>query len=198
MRDYRSIRRLTQPLVEPVSLADAKRHCRVDTDADNDYIASLITAAREWVESYIDETLIHTQYAMKMDFFPPEVVLPRPPMATDGTTTAVSITYTLTDKSTTVMSTTRYRVDRDAYPGVIRTPYGMAWPSYLYDFNSITVTWWGGRGPDATAVPQRVKNAILMLVGYWYERRLAADANASEIPFGVKSLLDSMKWGSYQ
>jgi hypothetical protein len=33
----------------------------------------------------------------------------------------------------------------------------------------------------------------------WYERRMAADGiNLSEIPFGVKSLLDSAKWGSYR
>jgi hypothetical protein len=48
-------------------------------------------------------------------------------------------------------------------------------------------------------VPQRVKNAILWLVGMWYERRMAADSvSLSEIPFGVKSLLDSAKWGSYR
>jgi len=48
-------------------------------------------------------------------------------------------------------------------------------------------------------VEQRIKNAILWLVGMWYERRMAADAvNLSEIPFGVKALLDSAKWGSYQ
>jgi hypothetical protein len=33
----------------------------------------------------------------------------------------------------------------------------------------------------------------------WYERRLAADSmSAAEIPFGVKSLLDSQRWGSYR
>jgi hypothetical protein len=38
-----------------------------------------------------------------------------------------------------------------------------------------------------------------MLVGFWYERRLAADqASANEVPFGVQALLDSIKWGSYR
>jgi hypothetical protein len=32
----------------------------------------------------------------------------------------------------------------------------------------------------------------------WYERRMAADTmTANEIPFGVKALLDSAKWGNY-
>jgi hypothetical protein len=38
-----------------------------------------------------------------------------------------------------------------------------------------------------------------MLVGHWYEHRLAVDAGSmNEIPFGVKALLDSRKWGSYR
>jgi hypothetical protein len=68
----------------------------------------------------------------------------------------------------------------------------------LLDYNAVTVTWHAGRDGTGASVPQRVKNAILWLVGMWYERRMAADAIAlSEIPFGVKSLLDSAKWGAY-
>jgi hypothetical protein len=83
-------------------------------------------------------------------------------------------------------------------PGVIRTLYNGSWPSHLMDYNAVTVTWWGGKGEDGTDVEQRIRNAILWLVGYWYERRMAADGiSMTEIPFGVKSLLDSAKWGSY-
>ena len=45
---YRSLKTLTQPTVEPVSLAEAKSHCRVDTDADVALISAYIKAAREW------------------------------------------------------------------------------------------------------------------------------------------------------
>jgi len=37
-----------------------------------------------------------------------------------------------------------------------------------------------------------------MHVAHLYERRLAADSQASnEVPFGVRALLDTCKWGSY-
>jgi hypothetical protein len=40
---------------------------------------------------------------------------------------------------------------------------------------------------------------MLMLIGTWYERRASADnAGGTEVPFGVKSLLDSQRWGSYR
>jgi uncharacterized phiE125 gp8 family phage protein len=196
---YRSLKTLTHPKVEPVSLADAKAHCRVDTDADNAYIASLITAAREWCAAYCDETFVHTRYMMTLDSFPTnEVELPRPPMATHTAYTAVTVTYTLENQTTATLAANQYRVDRDSVPGFIRTLYNGSWPSHLMDYNAVTVTWWGGRGEDGTDVEQRIRNAILWLVGYWYERRMAADGiSMTEIPFGVKSLLDSAKWGSY-
>ena len=196
---YRSLKTLTQPAVEPVTLAEAKAHCRVDTSTDDAYLSALIRSAREWCEAYGVETFVHTQYRMTLDSFPVEIELPRPPMATAGTVTAVVVTYTLENQSTAVLSTSEYRVDRDATPGVLRTNYNGSWPSHLLDYNSVTVTWWGGRDGTAASVPQRFKSAVLWLVGMWYERRMAADAvSLSEIPFGVKSLLDSAKWGAYR
>jgi len=195
---YRSLKKLTHPAIEPVSLAEAKHHCRVDTNDDDDYIASLITVAREWCEDYCDATFLHTQYRMRLDYFPTEIELPRPPMATDGTTTAVSIVYKVTDQSTVALDTSTYRVDRESVPGVLRYNYSGSWPSYLYDYGAVEVTWWGGYGRDAGSVSPRIKSSILWLVGMWYERRMAADAvNLSEMPFGVKAMLDSIRWGSY-
>lgn len=198
-RRYRNLRTVTPPAVEPVTLAEAKQHCRVDTSSDDSYISALIVAAREWTEVYMDESLLHQRLAMTLDFFPVEIELPRPPVATAGTTTAITVTYTMNASAqTAVLSETQYRVDRHASPGVIRNLYGASWPSHLSDFNSIEVTWWAGHGATASSIPQGIRNAILMLVGYWYEKRLAADAGSlNDIPYGVKALLDSRKWGSY-
>jgi hypothetical protein len=39
----------------------------------------------------------------------------------------------------------------------------------------------------------------MMMVNLWYERRVAADvAGLVETPLGVKTLLDSCRWGGYQ
>ncbi len=189
---YRSLRRLTAPVVEPVSLADAKSHCRVDIDTDDGLILGYITAARELCEDYLDRSLVTQQYVMRLDQFPPEIELPRPPMSSAGTTTVVAVTYTLNDSgATATLSTAEYRVDRDSTPGVIRNLYGGTWPSNRDDQNSISVTWWAGYG-DAASVPQRVKNAILMTVLALYEGR--GDA---QLPPGAKALLDTVSWGQY-
>lgn len=195
---YRSLTRTTNPAVEPVTVSEAKLHLRVDISTDDTYIGTLITAARNWTEEYLDRSLINQQWTMRLDSFPYEITLPRPPMVTTGTATAVAVTYTLGDATTATLSTAAYRVDRNDTPGVVRQLREGTWPANLDDYNAVTVTWWGGYGTAGSSVPAAIRHAILMLVGFWYERRLAADStSAVEVPFGVKSLLDSQRWGSY-
>jgi uncharacterized phiE125 gp8 family phage protein len=202
---YRSLTRQTQPAVEPVTLSEAKAHCRIDTSTDDAYVSSIITAAREWCEQYLDRSLVHTQWVMRFDKFPPDgtmdIELPRPPMATTGTATAVALTFTFENGTTSTYSTASYRVDRDGVPGTVKTLYGQTWPPHLQDDNAISVTWWGGYGASGTSVPAAIRHAILMLVAHWYESRQAALATGAvpqDVPYGVKSLLDSQKWGSYR
>lgn len=192
MRRYRSLKRLTAPATEPITLAEAKAHCRVDHTADDSLIQGYITTAREFVEDYIDRSLVTQRLTMKLDAFPHEIELPRPPMAASGSATAVIVTYVTGEAGgTATLATTDYRIDRDSTPGVIRTTYAGSWPSHLLDQNSVTVTWWAGYG-DATSIPQRVKNAMLMVVHELYEKR----GNA-EMPVAAMRLLDTVSWGSY-
>ena len=202
---YRSLTRQIPPSVEPVTLAEAKAHLRVDASDDDAYILGLITTAREWCEEYLDRTLVSTQWVMRLDKFPSDgtmdVELPRPPIVSSGTATAVSVTYTAENGGTQSWSSASYRVDRASTPGVVRTLYGQTWPPHLQDDNAVTVTWWGGYGPSGSSVPAAIRHAILMLVGHWYDGSRSGVLNGSiskEIEFGVKSLLDSQRWGPYR
>jgi uncharacterized phiE125 gp8 family phage protein len=194
---YRSLVRQTQPAVEPVTLAEAKAHLRVDTADDDTYITGLIRAAREWVEQYLDRTLVHTQWVMRFDKFPPDgtldIELPRPPMVASGTATAVALTFTFENGDTSTYSTASFRVDRASTPGAVKTLYGQTWPPHLQDDNAISVTWWAGYGASGSDVPQGVKNAMLMYVHELYEKR-----GNGEPPAAAKALLDAYRWGSYR
>ena len=194
---YRSLVRQTQPAVEPVTLAEAKAHLRVDTADDDAYITGLVRAAREWVEQYLDRTLVHTQWVMRFDKFPADstadIELPRPPVVASGTATAVTVAYTLEDGTTATYSTASFRVDRASTPGAVKTNYAQTWPPHRQDDNAISVTWWAGYGPSGSDVPQGVKNAMLLYVHELYEKR----GNA-EPPDAAKALLDAYRWGSYR
>jgi uncharacterized phiE125 gp8 family phage protein len=202
---YRSLTRQTPPAVEPVTLAEAKAHLRVDTSDDDSYIQNLVSSAREWVENYLDRTLIHTQWVMRFDKFPDSgiepVELPRPPMVASGTATAVTVTFTQEAGPTSTYSTAEYRVDRNATPGAILPIYGSTWTPHRQDDNAISVTWWAGYGATGASVPAAIRHAILMLVGHWYDGArsgVVVGSISKEVEFGVKSLLDSQRWGSYR
>ena len=224
---YRSLVRATEPASNPVTLAEAKLHLRIDNTDDDTLISNLVTAATRWAEDYCDRTFCQTQWQMRLDSFygaigspvqfglkadgnniegrqgtvpQLDVELPRPPMVQAGTATSVSITYTPSVSGTTAtLDATEYRVDRQATPGACRPLYGRTWPTHLMDQNSVTVTWWAGYSADGTSVPATVKSAILMLVAHlWRNREMAAEAALTEVPMGTRALLDTVRWGSYR
>jgi len=224
---YRSLVRATEPANNPVTLAEAKTHLRIDSSDDNDLISNLVTAATRWAEDYTDRTFCTTQWTMRLDsFYGPvgspvqfglkadghniegrqgtvpnlDIELPRPPMVTSGTATAVAVTYTPSPgASTATLDAAEYRVDRQATPGVCRPLYGKTWPSHLVDQNSTTVTWWAGYSATGTSVPAPVKAAILLIVSHlWSNRDAAVETALTEVPFGVKAMLDTIRWGSYR
>ena len=47
------------PIIEPVTLAEAKAQCRVEYDTDDELLSSYITAARQWAEGFAN---IHLAY----------------------------------------------------------------------------------------------------------------------------------------
>ena len=199
---YNSVTRATGPAVEPLTVAEAKLHLRVDISDDDTYIGTLITAAREWVENYLDRTLITTQLILRAAEFPTEELeLARPPMVASGTATAVVITYTLADTTTATLSTALYRVDRTSTPGNVAPIINGTWPSdVIEDANAVAVTYWAGYGPTSASVPATIRHAMLMLIGHWYESRstVLVGVTSKPLEFAVESLLASNNWGQYR
>jgi uncharacterized phiE125 gp8 family phage protein len=65
----------------------------------------------------------------------------------------------------------------------------------------VVITWWGGYGEDGRSVPNQIRHAMLMLVAHWYgtaRESVLIGSISKEIEFGVKSLLDSCRWGTYR
>jgi hypothetical protein len=64
-----TLERLTEPQIEPITLAELKRHLREFasiTDADAD-LTQLIIAARQWVEEYTARALIDQNWQLTID-----------------------------------------------------------------------------------------------------------------------------------
>ena len=197
---FRSLKRLTEPVVEPVSIAEAKRHLRVDDDFTDDdlYIQALITAARVHVENVSDRTLIRTQFQMCLDYFPAwDIVLQRPPLMSDE----VTVQYTPSDPQYgyTLQPFTNFRTDRDSTPAVIRPQWNGTWPTARGAENDVVITYWAGYGATGADVPVPARNAILMILAHWYRAREAvSETRMSPVPLSIEALVGAINWGQYR
>jgi uncharacterized phiE125 gp8 family phage protein len=195
---YRSLRRITQPAVEPVSLAFAKTHARVDTEADDLYIQSLISVAREYVEDILDITICTTVWEVKYDLFPIwAIILPRLPMQD----AAITVTYRSGDGtySTLLSANADFQVDASVLPGRIYPQWARAWPATRGDENSVTVRYTAGYGNDGRTAPAVTKHLICILVAHWYDTRQPAVTGAPQsVPQTFETLLAAASMGVYR
>lgn len=179
---------VTGPATEPVSVTEAKLHLRVDHDEDVALIAGLVAAAREQVEAMSRRALVTQTLELRLAGWPGGecILLPRPPLAS-----VVSVKYTDTAGVEQTFAATNYTAHTAPEPGGVWLKYNCSWPSAdLAPGPSIAVRYTAGYG-TAAAVPQRYKQAILLLVGHWYEQREAVITTGQQpvtVPMAVEML----------
>lgn len=179
----------SEPAIEPVSLATAKLHCKIDTSEDDDLVTVLISTARRWCEARIAQQFITATRVLYLDRLPGDVItIPYPPLQ------AVSgITYVDSGGTTQTWSSSLYDVDIKTLPGRIRPKWGQTWPDVREQMNAVAVTYTCGYGLTAATVPTPIRQAMLLLIGHWYENREAINVGniVSDVPLTIESLLMS-------
>lgn len=185
------LKRTVDPTVEPVSLTEAKNHLRVDIADDDVLISSKIMAAREYFEWATNRALINQTWRLSLNEWPggDRIVLPRRPLSS-----VTSVVYTNSAGVATTWAAANYDVDTESDPGLLRLAYGISWPTVtLRPTNPIQITFVAGYGAAATSVPEHMRQAVLLLAGYWYENRegvnLGQGYTALSLPFAIDSLI---------
>ena len=168
----------TAPLIEPVSLDEAKRHLRIDignTDHDID-IYDAIADARTQVETITWRKLItQTWYAYLQDWPRGDYIeLPFGNLqsVTPATIDGVSgIKYIGSDGTAYAWDSDEYIVGTGYQEGRITLADGYTWPNEtLYPSNPIEIVFICG-WLTATAVPGTIKRAIKLYIGEYFENR---------------------------
>lgn len=176
-----TFRVLEWPVVEPVSLSDAKAQLAMmpDQTEHDRFIVDKIATARRLIESRLSMTLVATKYrATWRSSYPKVVQLPAPPLLY-GVDYPVTVTI---DGD----ATEEFTVDADAIPGQLE--FGAA------GTGDLVVEYWGGVAPGVRIDPM-LKSAILLYVTHMFENRgvLAADG-AVELPQAFETLLAASSW----
>lgn len=185
-----ALKLITAPTAEPVTLAEAKLHLRVDTTDEDTLITNMIQTAREYCEGFQNRAYLDQEWELVLDEFPAanHIEIPRPPLQS-----VVSLTYVDNTGASTVWDAANYIADTASEPGRLVLAYGKTWPSVtLQPAGGVKVRFKAGYpNTEVAKVSQKVKLAMLLLVGHWYEHReaVAVGTVARDIEFAVEALL---------
>ena len=184
-RTYGTVRVQTVPTAEPVTVAEAKDHLRVTSTDDDTYIETLITVAREMVETYTRTIWTEQTLIIDYDQFPAEDTIE---IGSDigWVKTLESVRYFDKNDVDTLYDASNYYFDGKSKPARIikkttaSYPETSTRPAAVY----IEVT----TNPQYT--PKAINQAILLLVGHYYENRQeVTDRKQYTIPKAVDFLL---------
>lgn len=172
---------LSPPAAEPLTLADAKLHLRVDADITDDdgLITALIVTARQQAEHRTGRALISQQWRLGLDQFPDDSLeLPKPKLVS-----VQSVTYLDADGVRQTLANTEYDVITDELVGRLLPAFGKTWPDCRIRPGSVQVSYTCGYGA-ASDVPQSIKAWMLLAIGAWYENReaLTSGKPVAELP----------------
>lgn len=127
-------------------------------------LSILIASARQHAETVLKRYLITQTIDLYLDCFD-EFEIKLPPIQSVS-----AITYVDTNGDTQTLAADQYLVDAVSTPARITPAYGVTWPSVRYQNNAVKIRFIAGYGA-ASAVPQCIKNWLLMRVKTLYETR---------------------------
>jgi uncharacterized phiE125 gp8 family phage protein len=164
---------LTPPSGQPLTLAEAKTHLRVDGSEEDALITNLLGAATRQTENvWLWRALVTRQYRLTLLQAPssPQVYLPMAPVQSVQTVTADGVAVT----GFTLLGST----------GILTLPTGTVITKQL------VVEYTAGYGL-AAAVPEDFKAAMLLMIGHWYENREAVvlATQPAKLPLAIQSML---------
>lgn len=179
------------PAVEPVTVADAKTHMRIDASAEDVLLGSLILTSRLHIEAALGLALINQAWMLVLDRWPGDGIV-EIPIAPLQAITAVRVRDTA--GTPVVVQSTSYLIDIASKPP--RLVWNNAAPPVPGRFaNGLEIDLSAGFGASAASVPAPLKHAILMLTAHWYEYRdpIEIGSTTARIPDAVTDLIQPFR-----
>ncbi len=177
------------PALEPVTLAEAKAHLRLDHTLEDSLIQSLIITSRLHIEAALGLALITQTWSYFADRWPKaqRLVMPVRPVQA-----IASVRLWKTDGTSTTLPSSAFFLDGVGNPArlVWQGAGPVADPGRTV--NGIEVAFTAGFGAAPSDVPATIRHALLLLVAHWYENREPVDIGAAHnaVPSMVSELLE--------
>ena len=173
-----------------LTTAEAKTHLKVDTDADDTYIDNLVSAATESAQIFTNRYFINTTITQYGDTWSDMATLFK-----SQVNTITHIKYYDSDNSEQTLATSVYLSDIIHQPARIALKPNQSFPDLADRISAIECQYIVGYGGVASKVPQGIREAVLLIVGNWYENRqeVVVGRIATELPKSAQYLLEQFK-----
>jgi uncharacterized phiE125 gp8 family phage protein len=163
-----SITIVTPPESEPVSLSEAKLFLRVDHDAEDELIETLIGAAREAVEAGIGRALVTRRVRESLDIWRRDAV-GGAALGLGPVTNVVAVRLRADNGAQSVIDPERYRLEGNRDRPRLVFPSGF--PATLRSAGGIEIEYDAGYADEAGDLPIALRLATLQIVASLYELR---------------------------
>lgn len=186
--------RTVEPAYQPVTLTQAKLHCKVDTTDDDNLFSIIIPAVTEACQQMLQRSIMLQTWRVTLDEFSDLIELPWPTVLS-----VTSVEYKDLAGAWQTLSTSVYEVDLYSQPARITLADAQLWPDVWNGTNVVRIIYTAGfaSGNEAAqqaAVPANLKAWILLGIGTAYENRESVGAPAAKLPDNfADSLLDPHK-----
>jgi uncharacterized phiE125 gp8 family phage protein len=179
---------LAGPAEEPVSLVEAKAFLRVDDGAEDGLIATLIAAARMHVEGITARALLAQSWRVVLDRWPEDGVVRLP----------VGPFMAVTEITAYDESGVGHDVPLAQFmsaPDRLLLPTTVSGMPALRERQGIEIDYVAGFGTEPEEVPVDIRQALLVLVGHWFEHRDAVivAGSGAVVPTGFDRLVAGYK-----
>jgi uncharacterized phiE125 gp8 family phage protein len=180
--------RTAAPGFVPVSVNEAKQNWRVDHSDDDTVIQGLLESAAGHIEEVLGRALVTQTWRQDFAAFDDQLRLDIGNLI--GVTSIVY--YDGAGASQTLASTVYTAFTDDTGPYIALKP-DQSWPTAAERDDAIRVTWTAGYGATEASVPRKLRQAILLLGGHWYQNRSAVGEATQELPLSVSALIGSSR-----
>jgi uncharacterized phiE125 gp8 family phage protein len=185
---------ISPPVGTPISLQEARAQCRVDDASEDALLSGYVRSATEHVENITGLKLLDQTWEWTVDAFPDRCGWLRLPLA--PLLSIVQIVYQNEQGTALTLDPMVYLIRGlgDAQPAQLILVPNQECPSTWHGHGAVIIRARYG-WMDHNSVPEAIRQALAMLVAYWFNQREAAVIGpdygpVSDVPYGVKALLE--------
>jgi len=173
---------LAGPAEEPVSLAEARAHLKLDATEEDALLTALLTAARATLEAETRRAFVAQNWRLTLDEWPlGPIAIPLAPVAE-----VTSVKVAALSGAMLPLDPGFYETETGEHPR-IAVKSGQAWPMPATRLAGIEIGFTAGYGAVAD-VPMPLRQAMLMLAAHWFEHREPV-GDGAKLPRTVSALV---------